>query len=382
VLKPVPWPQLEFDPQSVWQFSTGAGVTVGVVDTGVDAGVPQLGGHVATGTTFAGGSNGNTDCVGHGTQVAGIIVAQASGSVGFEGLAPDSKVLPITAAQAIDDAQPGSQQTPPDAKTLAKAINYAVGHGAGVINVSIVVHTDDPSLQDAVANAIAHNVLVVAAVGNAPNSGSSTPYPAAYPGVLGVSGVAQDGSVLAGVQAGSYVGLVAPGASVTTTQRGGGLVTVSGTDYATAFVSATAALVRARWPNLGPDELIRRLEGTATPMAGGPTSPQYGYGEVNPYRAVTETMMGGSPRPLPAYHAPHRSRATVARARAWTDSGHLALLAGSLGLLLAACVIGAAVAIPRGRRRRWRAHLTVPPRDNPEDDLPSPPVELFDKPVG
>ncbi|MEV0839368.1 type VII secretion-associated serine protease mycosin [Actinocatenispora sera] len=378
--KGVSWAQLALDPQSVWPFTTGAGVLVGVVDTGVDASNAQLDGHVGTGTSFLkGGGDGDTDCVGHGTGMAGVIVAQQSDSVGFYGIAPGAKVLPVAVTKQIDDTTQSDDGTP-DPATVAKGIRYAVDHGASVVNVSIVVHTDDSALKSAVAYALDKGRVVVAAVGvEASEPKKKTPYPAAYPGVLGVGAVGPDETLQEGSATGSYVDLVAPGAGVTTTARKKGLTTASGSDVAAAEVSATVALIRARWPQLGPEQIERRLKATASPTPGGPNSHEYGAGMVNPHRAITETMSEHSPAALPGYQRARRSAADIERGRVWAGSSRMALLIAALSVLAGLVVVGAAVAIPRGRRRRWSVRLATPPRDSPEDDLPAPPVELFDK---
>ncbi|BCJ33255.1 hypothetical protein Athai_07580 [Actinocatenispora thailandica] len=378
--KGVSWAQLALDPQSVWPFTTGAGVLVGVVDTGVDASNAQLAGHVSTGTSFLkGGGAGDTDCVGHGTGMAGVIVAQQSDSVGFYGIAPGAKVLPIDVTKQIDDSTQSDDGTP-DPSTVAKGIRYAVDHGASVVNVSVVVHTDDSALKSAVAYAVDKGRVVVAAVGNeASDPKKKTPYPAAYPGVLGVGAVGPDETLQEGSATGPFVDLVAPGAGVTTTARKKGLTTASGSDVAAAQVSATVALIRARWPELGPAQIERRLKATASPTPGGPGSQEYGAGMVNPHRALTETMSEHSPAALPGYEQARHNAAEAERSRVWSHSSRMALLIAGLSVLAGFVVVGAAVAIPRGRRRRWRVRLATPPENRPEDDLPSPPVELFDK---
>jgi len=378
--RPVPWPQQMLAPERAWQFSRGGGQTVAVLDSGVDGNQPQLRGHVKEGTNFITGKDphGNTDCTGHGTAVAGIIAAQSSADVAFHGIAPDATILPVRVSEDTDSNGPGNRSATPT--QFADAINWAVNSGARIVNISMVMYEDNPAVRGAIVNAISKKVVVVAAVGNqgGAQQENKTPYPAAYDGVIGVGAVDFAGNRWTGSQHGPYVDLVAPGSGVITTQRGSGLVPKDGTSFATAFVSAAAALVLARWPTLGADDVARRLTATATPAPGDMNSGEYGHGIVNPYAAVTERMVDDSPAPLPAMTPEPPTEDQVARAAAWSRSTRLSLILSGVALLVLVAVAGGALAIPRGHRRRWRAGLAAPPRERRQDTEPAPPVHLFD----
>lgn len=386
-IRPTPWPQQLFNPDGIAPFSTGAGIKVAVVDVGVDGkNQPQLAGHVLTGsaTGQATGKAGNTDCPGHGTQVAGVIAAQPSTSVGFRGLAPGVVIDPIRLGDQLVQIQQGNtgQQVGIDAHSLAQGIAKAVADHVDIINISLV-STDTSELHNAINNALDQGIVVVAAGGDdgGTNGGNATAYPASYQGVIGVGAIGQDGTVTGTSEHGSWIDLVAPGMSVTTTQTGGGLITLDGnsggTGIAAAFVSAAAALVRARFPSLTPDQVAQRLEATATPAPGGPDEGHYGFGVVDPYAAVTATLASGAPKALPGAGNGRSSRADRERAESWTLSSNLGLGLAGAGLGVALLVVLAAVAIPRGRRRRWVPGQAAAPFDHPEADLPTPPVELF-----
>lgn len=378
----VPWAQKQLGAQRAWPFSDGTGTTVAILAVGIDDSNPQLDGQVLDGESLGkDNKDGHTDCVGYGTQMAGIIAARHATTTGFRGIAPGTKLLPVAMGNYLKDAASNPEATI-DPHTLALGFDAAVKRHVDVICDSAIALHDTAELRDAVQNALAHDIVVVAPVGNQAGTGGNnpTPYPANYPGVIGVGATTSDGTLMGNSQHGKYVDLVAPGEKVVTTQRVGGLIRGSGTYLSAAFVAATAALVRGRFDGMSPADVEKRLKATATPMSGGPDSPRFGAGMVNPYRAVTEDMASGAPRAMPGYHPARSSRPEIERANAWTDSSQLAMLVAALVGLAALGVVGAAVTIPRGRRRRWRARLAAPLRDRPEDDLPSPPVELFAKP--
>jgi type VII secretion-associated serine protease mycosin len=368
-IRQLPWAQKTLNPESVWPFTRGSGQTVAVLDSGVDASQPQLAGHVI------GSGPARSDCSGHGTQVAGVIVAQHQDGAGFEGLAPAAKVLPITVTPSDQSGVP--DPTKIDPKRLAAGIDSAVSHGAHIITMSAISYRDDPALQQAVRRAQEHGALIVAAVGDDADDGSPTPYPAAYSGVLGVGALSRDGSVVPSSQAGRYVDLVAPGDDIVTTQRASGLTTVEGTAYAAGFVSAIAALTWSAHPDLNVEQLAHRLTATAAPGGEAPGGAHYGQGIADPYQAVTGVIDDGPRQSLPRMPGRHHDRAAEVRATAWSHSMRWALIGTGAGLLLVALVVAAAVYLPRGSRRRWRPGLSPGPEDDPESDQPSPPVHLF-----
>lgn len=372
-----PWAQQVLDPRQVWPHSRGAGVTVAVVDSGVDADHPQLhrAGKVLPGKNFfeAADLPGNFDCVSHGTGVAGIIAADPVPGVGFHGVAPDARILPVRiSAQDIAD---NGQSLRIDLGALADGIRYAVDSGARVMNLSIAGFADFPELRAAVEYAVARDVLVVAAVGNGQQDGAGElpSFPAAYDGVLGVGAIDIDGARTPTSQVGPYVDLVAPGAGVLTTTRVAGHAYTNGTSFAAPFVAATAALVRSAWPDLPAPEVARRLVATASPARG--DGHAYGAGVVNPYRAVTDGLDLSEPAALPAHTPVPPDEAALAET-AWHDRA--GTVAGwTTVAILGAVALAAAVAVtvPRGRRRRWRPAMAAPLPTRPE--VVEPPEQMF-----
>jgi membrane-anchored mycosin MYCP len=370
VIRSVPWPQEMLGSPRVWQFTRGGGVTVAVLDSGVDASHPQLTGRVEAGfDAVAGSGRADNDCLGTGTQVAGVIAARQVASVGFAGVAPSVRILPI---RVIADQRSGGAVADPG--VLARGINAAVASGADVVAVSTITYTDTPALRDAVVNAKNRGVIVVAAVGDRGDSsgGNPPPYPATYPVVIGVGAIDEDGARWSGSQHGQYVDVVAPGAEVVTLQRAGGMTVATGTGVACGFVAGVAALVRARRGWDVPANTIRQLVlATAVRSA---DSLEYGKGVVNPYAAVNDQVAKSSATPLPALARPsHQGSSAWARSRELAITGTLAAIGAVVAVLLLA------VALPKGRRRFWRSGLASPPRQTEELGEPSPPVLLFDE---
>lgn len=354
----VPWPQQRYDLDGLSQITDGTGVVVAVVDSGVDRTHPQLAGRVLAGTDLLDpAGDGRLDCVGHGTAVASIIAAVRRPGAGLRGLAPGARILPVRVSERVevDGAVTGRGV---DAAGLADGIDRAVAGGARVVNLSISVGVDDPRLRRAVAQAQAADVVVVAAAGNQHEKGDPTPYPAAYPGVVGVGAIGPDGNRAATSPVGSYVDIVAPGDGVIGAVPGGGHATHQGSSFAAPFVAATAALIRAYRPQLGQADVVRRLLATTDPAGGAGDPAGYGRGVLNPARAVTELV--GPTRPPPTRAGATHAAAPGGGERAKAPG--LTLLAAAAGIGLAtALVAGLAVIVPMGRRRRWRPARGIRP---------------------
>lgn len=309
----LPWAQAMYAaPDELWPLSRGAGTTVAVVATGVDSTHPQLDGKVNAGFDFLRGiPEGGVDCAIQGTAMAGIITAGQKSGIGFYGLAPGARILPIrvaTAAQLVPES--GDKVTTPE--QLAAGIDYAVSQKASVILVGEVVFGNSPVLADSVSRAISAGIVVIAPVGDAhptekpyrdePTPAELTPYPAAYPDVIGVGAVNQDLQRAETSEIGKYTDLMAPGVGVVSTGVVGQAV-VTGSCYAAAFVAAAAALTMAQSPTKFAGEtgrayavaVGRRLTATASPLSGHLTDLAYGAGILDPSRALSETLTAKSP---------------------------------------------------------------------------------------
>jgi subtilisin family serine protease len=290
--------------------------------------------------------------------VASIIAARPVAGVPFHGLAPAATVVPvrITEKEQIGGEETGDDGTPQE---FAEAIAWAAdpdGGNVDVINLSVVMAGDDARVRSAVAGAVTAGVVVVAAAGNngAADRGNPVPYPAAYPGVIGVGAVTAAGVRAGYSQHGDFVDLAAAGDGVTMAAPRGGHTSGNGTSYAAPFVSATAALLLQRFPDLTPAEVTRRLTATADPAPGGGRSDDYGFGLLNPYRALTETLGPRVPAsPAPAVNLADDPSAIALRERRAT-SRDAALIVAAAGLGAVVLLGLGAVVLRRGRRRGWQ----------------------------
>ncbi|HXA63234.1 MAG TPA: S8 family serine peptidase [Streptosporangiaceae bacterium] len=329
----IPWPQVRLDPQRVWQFTQGAGVTVAVVDSGVDSsGGSPLAGQV--------GNSSKGDCTGHGTFVSGLIAARPRPGVGFSGLAPAVHLLAqqVTAADGTATAA-----------AIAKGIQTSVDDGAGVVVVTATVATPSSVLADAVKYAARRNAVVVAPATD--DAGNALAYPAQYSGVLSAAAVGPDGST-ARLQVAPRIDLVAPGLSVMSVGPGGsGAFTGSGASFAAAYVGAAAALVRSYRPDLTAAQVVFRLESTAYAPAGSLPDRSLGFGNLDVFGAVTQLPAG--PVARVRQHAPQVPN-HLAVAQSSHAPGESLAVAGA-ALLLIAVAGAAALVVPRGRARGWRA---------------------------
>lgn len=314
--------QREVGQTRLWGLSRGAGVTVAVIDSGVRP-HPAFGDRLKAGGDFIVPSAprpGLVDCDGHGTAVAGLIAAAPDPETGFAGVAPEATILAIrqTSSRYSIEGQDGAAGT---STTLTEAVDDAVDAGATVINISAAacgpaLTAQDPRLAAAVERAIAEDVVVVVAAGNAgaedceqnPLDGPlvSRAIPADVPGALTVGAVTRGGHPAAYSLTGPWVDVAAPGDGIISLNphpdRVGevdrlvtpdGTQPMQGTSYAAPYVSGVVALVRARYPRLSAEQVVRRIQVTAAHPAGaGERNNAVGYGVVDARQALTAEIPG------------------------------------------------------------------------------------------
>ncbi|MFC8450243.1 type VII secretion-associated serine protease mycosin [Kitasatospora sp. NPDC057223] len=282
------WPlnAQHYQADRIWEISKGGHVTVAVVDSGVAASHPDLSGQVIAGTSLLGdGGDGRTDTSGdsHGTAIAGIIAGTGGAQgTGMTGLAPEAEILPVRVA-TDGEVLPS---------LLARGIVWASDHGAQVINISMGSPHPDPLLRQAVTYALGKDIVLVSSAGNQGEGENLPMYPAAFPGVLSVSGVDETGAFWTPSESGQGITIAAPATGIYSTSDQGRYVHSDGTSYAAAYVSAAAALVRSRDPHLTAGQTIRRLITTTTDHHERP-GPRLGYGILNPLAALTSSADPG-----------------------------------------------------------------------------------------
>lgn len=301
--------------EEAWQLSRGQGVTVAVVDSGVEAGNVHLSGALVAGhTTFGNGSApADDDLFGHGTAIAGLIAARPVEGSGVVGVAPGAKIMPIRAFEsAPEDGQSSRDLTPPSARSVSAGIRWAAEHGAQIINVSLSDDQSSQQYRSAVDFAHARGALVVASAGNRNTADADRPdpahfYPGELDGALAVAGVLRDGTWDPDSSyAGAHVDIAAPGQAMPSTYISGGDCVFNGdsasSSYATAVVSGAAALVAARYPDESPDQWAFRLTQSAMRVSPAHRSDTVGWGEVRPADALALVDDGMLPGPPSAVH--------------------------------------------------------------------------------
>lgn len=346
------WAQERLKFTEAWPYTQGQDITVAIVDSGVDNTHTQLNSRVTQSVDLTGSGTG--DCVGHGTMVAGIIVAedQRDQRVSFAGVAPQADLISIKQTNTSSDDPNGTE-------VLAQGIVEAVRRGAEVINVSITTQNPTDSLKAAVQFAQQKDVVVVAAAGNEDdNKNPNAPsYPASYPDVISVAAIDQSGKVAGFSSKQTPVSVAAPGKDILSTSVFGGYKVDDGTSFASPYVAGVAVLVRSYNRALTYKQVKERIEATADPL----TEPQTGKGMVNPVQAVTailpdEDENAGGKRAEPQAIPP---LAKPVEPNHHTRNVALAIAASGAGLSVF-LLVGAAV-IPRGRRRGWRPGQRPPP---------------------
>ncbi|WP_369266042.1 S8 family serine peptidase [Streptomyces harbinensis] len=280
-----PWYFDTYRIDEVWEHTTGEGITVAVIDSGVDPTLPELQGQVLDGTDLTRSPEGaHVDTDGHGTDMAALIAGTGEGS-GIQGLAPGVEILPVRVGGIDLD----------EADTWAAGIEYAVDHGAQIINMSLG-RTDSGVAQAAMAGAVAtaarHDVLIFAATGNNGDGGNAADYPAVHKGVIGVTAVDSGGERASYSTFGPQVALAAPGNGVPGHCDGitgpACIREEGGTSSATALASASAALIWAQHPDWTKNQVLRVLLNTAQRSDDQRRDDYTGYGIVRPDRVVLD----------------------------------------------------------------------------------------------
>lgn len=274
--------------QRAWAVTKGAGVTIAVIDTGVDGSHPDLTGTVIGGTDVSGlgAANGQTP-VGaekqHGTMVASLLVGHGHGAGdGILGVAPEAKILSVSVGFGAGSVGSDDQ--------IARAVRWSVDHGADIINMSLTRNTLDwpTSWDDAFLYAMEKGVIVVAAAGNRGSGTTEVGAPATMPGVVVVAGVDQNGNASFDASSqGITLSVAAPSEGLVGAAPGGGYYSWAGTSGATPLVAGVLALIEASHPGLSAGNVINRLTATAR-SKGNPIV--YGSGLFDASAAVSATV--------------------------------------------------------------------------------------------
>ena len=333
------WVLNAIDVAGAWQHTHGSGVTVALIDSGVNGQVTDLSGSVTTGRDFSGVNTPpeNANWGVHGTWMASLIAGHGhapGGSSGIAGVAPAAKILSIRAV--TDQGDPGYHRYQHESESrvqghLADAIRYATSKRVSVISMSLGYQGASLPVRSAIAAALAKGIVVVASSGNSGGASSgqhgNAPYsfPADYPGVLGVGATSQSGVPAGFSSANLSVQVAAPGVRVPAQGRDGQYWLVSGTSPACALTAGVAALIKSVYPRLAPAGVVQAITASTTNKPHDGYVAQVGFGTVDATAAlkmagrlardqglgrglVAAAQFGGGPAAIPAVPVTPRDR--------------------------------------------------------------------------
>lgn len=241
---------------------------VAVLDSGLEI-QPGLTNAIVGGYDAVDPERAMADPVGHGTQMAMI----AAGAVVPALAGGDPESLPVVAVRAFDDKGVASNFG------LMRGLAYALGKGARVINMSWGTETKSEFLETAIRYAQSKDAVLVAAVGNEPTRRPM--YPAALPGVVGVSALGSDGRLWDSSNYGDFVTVSAPGSAVFPVGYKGPPGSYSGTSIASAYTARALALYFTRHPDATPKDAVKALKAAVTDAGPSGRDAQYGYGALD-----------------------------------------------------------------------------------------------------
>jgi hypothetical protein len=324
---------------AAWQTTMGHGVTIGLIDSGVNGHVSDLAGSVTPGRDFTGVNTppSNPHWGVHGTWMASLIAGHghpAGSSTGIIGVAPQAHILSIRAV--TDQGDPGDPHYEHESEAhvqgqLAAAIDYAADHHVQVISMSLGYQGASLPVRVAIKSAVAKGIVVVASSGNSggerSSRGGNAPYsfPADYPGVLGVAAVGRGGAPAHFSSNNLSVQVAAPGVKVPAQGRDGQYWLVSGTSPACALTAGVAALIKSRYPAMPPSLVAEAITASTWHRPRGGYNEEVGFGIVNAAAALkmaawlahdtsagpglaAATHFGGGPSAIPPLPVAPRGR--------------------------------------------------------------------------
>ncbi|WP_426448481.1 S8 family serine peptidase [Paenibacillus sp. S-38] len=250
---------------------TGQGVKVGVLDSGISLNHSDL--SVAGGASFVDYTTSYDDDYGHGTTVAGVIGAKNNG-IGMVGVAPDASLY---ALKALDSKGVGYLSD------VIAGIDWAIQNQLDVLNMSLSTTVDSPALHQAVDQANAKGMLIVAAAGNngnAQGSGDTVLYPAKYDSVIAVGSVDKENNRAAFSATGSALEVMAPGVNVYSTTLSNGYKYANGTSISSAFIAGQLSLLKQSSPGADQAALRAKLIESAKDLGTAGKDMLYGHGLV------------------------------------------------------------------------------------------------------
>ncbi|SDW37871.1 Serine protease, subtilisin family [Nitrosomonas eutropha] len=267
------WALPKIQAPAAWDIATGDGVTIAILDTGVDNNHPDLAANMVPGWNIYNGNDDASDVHGHGTKVAGSASAAANNGIGSVGVAWNARIMPIRIANPNAYAY---------FSAMADGIRWAADHGARVANISYEGAAGSLTVQSAANYMRSKGGVVVVSAGNSGGYISYAPSDA----LIVASATGSSDTRTSWSSYGPAVDVAAPGASIYTTTRGGGYGSVSGTSFSSPIVAATAALMFSANPDLAPADVDQILRTTAVDLGDPGHDVYYGHGRVDAAGAV------------------------------------------------------------------------------------------------
>lgn len=268
---------------AAWDSSQGSGVTIAILDSGVDASHADLAGRLVSGWNFYDNNANTADVMGHGTKVAGAAAAATNNGTGVAAVAGQAAIMPIRITDGAGYAY---------WSTLAQGITYAADRGARVANASFAA-SGSSAVQSAAQYMKNKGGLVFISAGNDGTQLALAPTTA----LITVAATDSADARTSWSNYGDVVRLAAPGASIYTTTAGGGYGAVSGTSFSAPIAAGVAALVMAAKPSLSSSAVETLLTSTAVDLGAAGRDPLFGHGRVDAAAAVRAALAAGGPAP-------------------------------------------------------------------------------------
>jgi subtilisin family serine protease len=279
-----PWGVLNIGADIVWTsyLLRGAGIDVGIIDTGIDMDHPDLAANVKGGWNCIAETANFDDDNGHGSHVAGT-VAGVDNTIGVIGVAPSANLYGI---KVLNRSGRGTTSD------IIEGMQWAIDHDLDVINMSLGTSSYVEAYEIATDAVLDAGVIMVCSAGNSGPAENTVGYPAAFEGVIAVAATDSADVIASFSSRGPQVDVAAPGVSIFSTTKSAGYTTMSGTSMAAPHVTGTVALMLNSTSPSGdstwtPLETEERLEGTALPLGEPGFDTAYGWGRIIAPMAVS-----------------------------------------------------------------------------------------------
>lgn len=271
------WHLPKISAQNAWNTTQGSGVTIAILDSGVNGAHPDLSAQMVPGWNFYDNNSNTSDVFGHGTLVAGTAAAMTNNGTGVSSIAGQSKIMPI---RITDTSGYGY------ASTIAQGLVWASDNGVRVANVSFGGAVGILSVQNAAQYMKDKGGLVIAAAGNTGTELTTTPTTTMIP----VSATDANDAIASWSSYGNFVAMSAPGVNIWTTRREGDYKTASGTSLSSPLTAGVIALMMSANTKLSSLEIENLLFSSAVDLGASGRDPYYGYGRVNAEAAVQSAV--------------------------------------------------------------------------------------------